>query len=186
MPSLRGSIRRRRRGFQPTDAQRIQRALEVYELTGDAAVGAPGRARAWRRARSGGRRSRSCRGIARGCMRDRRTLRRDARRGPGRRARGAARAIRAYADAAVDALRRLSAGVGISRRPHRRGDAARQGYRRDAPAREASVHLAPCAAAYPRSIRRAPRLVDDRDRGAYPRAAKACRAPDSALLPCNN
>ena len=100
--------------LEPTDAQRIQRALEVHALTGQPlselqgareAGGGPGRTIAVALVPGGSRRA------ARG---DRGALRRDARRGPRRRARGAARALRADARHAVDALRRLPPGVARS------------------------------------------------------------------------
>ena len=56
--------------------------------------------------------------------------------------RGSARALCARSGAAVDALRRLSPGLGIPRRPHRSRDVPRHGDRRHAPAREAAVDVA--------------------------------------------
>ncbi|MCK7495674.1 MAG: hypothetical protein MZW92_35270 [Comamonadaceae bacterium] len=64
-PSWRASTRRPRRGCRPNDSQRIQRALEVFELTGaplSQLQGAPQRA-----ARCGWRRSRCCPRTAPNC-----------------------------------------------------------------------------------------------------------------------
>ena len=104
------------RRLKATDAQRIQRALEVHELAGrplSELQGArefggcdgqddPGRARAARSRRA--------------ASADRASLRCDARGGARGRARGASRAVSADARPAGDALRRLSPGLRVSRR----------------------------------------------------------------------
>ncbi len=169
--------------LEATDAQRIQRALEVCEIAGrplsellgareaDGALGPsiaialvpPDRAALHAK-------------IAR-------TVRRDGRRGPRRGARGIARALRAHARPSVDALRRLSAGVGASRRARRRRDVSGARHRGDAAARQAPAHVAPRDACHGvRSDDAAARRRDFR----VPGARRACGPPDSALLLCNN
>ena len=154
-PSSRASIRRRPRGLKPTDAQRIQRALEVHaiagrplsELQGAREAGGGAGPDDRDRAHAGGSRARCIAAIAE---------RFDAMLEAGLVAELAALRARLCADArhAVDALRRLPAGVGVSRRRIDARDAARDGDRRDAPAREAPVHLASRDAGDGRSTRR--------------------------------
>ncbi len=73
----------------------------------------------------------------------RRALRRDARSRAGRRARGLARSATALTPIdAVDALRRLSAGLAVPRRRRRPRALRERGRRGDAPARQAPVDLA--------------------------------------------
>ena len=111
----------------PTDAQRIQRALEVHCVDRPAAVGAAGTARG---RESLGRADRHradavrSRGAARAIAQ---RFDAHARGRPGRRAAGAcASASRSTPGDAVDALRRLSPGVAVPGRRDRRASAARR------------------------------------------------------------
>ena len=104
--------------LKPGDAQRIQRALEVFRITGQADVGAAG-ARAWPL------RAVPLRADGAGSVRPRRAAPAHRQRFEAMLAEGlveelarAAREICARTGHAVDALRRLPAGVGISRRRH--------------------------------------------------------------------
>ena len=176
--------RDRRHASSSTDAQRIQRALEVYEIAGRPLSRAAGRA--------GRRDGVPGRTIAVALVpADRAALHRaiaarfDAMLAAGLVAEvaGAARAPCADARPAVDALRRLPAGVGISRRPHRRRHAPRERHRGDAAAGQAPVHVAPRDAGdRVRAVGAA-----SRRRGGGPPVARGARAaPDSRLLLCNN
>ena len=160
-----------------------------------AAVGVAGAPRAPARARRRDRASRSFpRDRARAARRDRAALRRDARGGPRRRARArCASAIALDAAHAVDALRRLPAGVGSSWTARSMPRALRaQRHRRDAPARQAPAHVAARDAGRRRSTRRADstRRVVPAARAPSPDRRRCCRAiiafscrPESAARP---
>ncbi len=129
--------------LQPTDAQRIQRALEVWRLAGVPLSALQGR-RAGAAAALGATlrvalvpsdRKRLHEAIARrfdamlaaGLVDEVKELR---------------RALRSASRAAVDALRRLPPGVGVPGGTNRRGDSAQPRHRGNPTARQAPVHLA--------------------------------------------
>ncbi len=125
-PSSRESIPSPPRDSKPMDAQRIQRALEVHEISGRPLSQLQGA----REAGGGpGPDDRGCAhavGSRRVAPGDRRAIRRDARGRSRGRGRGTARAPCADTGHAVDALRRLPPGVGVSRRRDRCRDAPRE------------------------------------------------------------
>ena len=143
-PSSRGSIPVTAARLAPSDAQRIQRALEVYALTGTPLSRAAGRAGDRRRAGRARSRSRCCRPTARGCTR------RIAERFDAMLAAGLVdelRALRARYRAARPSCRRCAASATGRRGQFLDGaidaaGAARDRHRRDAPARQAPAHLA--------------------------------------------
>ena len=175
------------------------RARGLRASTGTPLSRAAGRARGRRRRSGRWCRSRCCRRTARGCTR--RSPRASTRCSPPGWSTSCARCARRYAlhaRPAVDALRRLPAGVGVPRRRDRRADAARQGHRRDAPARQAPVHLAArdcrrrafdadvAGVLASRGASRAIGWLTARACARWPSRERCARRPDSRMLLCNN
>ena len=136
------STRRPRARLAPNDAQRIQRALEVWRVSGRPLS-------SWHAGRSAGARDAAAADLARaarrapGCTRaSRERFDGDARRRPDRRGAAAARARRPARRRCRRCARRLPAGVGRARRRRPRRACAPHGIARDAPARQAPADLA--------------------------------------------
>ena len=148
----------------PHDAQRIQRALEVARLTGQPLSSWQGRREAPAHEA----------GIVRVALipEDRARLHREI-------AQRFDAMLAARPRDAIDALRRLSAGLGAPRRCHRSRWTARRRHRRDAPARQAPAHLASRDAGRAlRSLVGRPRRARARGgRGREPMTPLAARTP---------
>ena len=124
----------------PTDSQRIQRALEVYYVSGTPISALQGKRAAAALGRDDCRRADAA-GPRRAARSHREAIRCDARRRPGRRAAAPACDLRARSGDAVDAMRRIPPGVAVPGRRDRRAGPARRRHRGHAPARQAPAHV---------------------------------------------